>query len=275
MITKSFPVVAHYFPTEGYGCIGAPQENPLREITAAERWLEQLGCPVVYGPLGASTWYPYRATLGPRTRPLFLGESDFDSEPWLESGYKPIARYCSNLADNLLQIDATQARREKAIKDGWKIKNLADLDLRFALERCHAISEQAFEQAFCYRPISLSAFVALYEPLILQLDPRLMLFAESPTGIIAGFCLAYPDVQNPSLRQFVLKSLAIEPPFGGFGIGSVLVGEAHRIAHQQGYVHGGIHAFMWERSHSQKISGRVGQLIREYALYHKVLHPSQ
>ena len=66
-----------------------------------------------------------------------------------------------------------------------------------------------------------------------------------------------------------LKSLAVNPAYAGKGIGSWLVGEAHRKAHELGMVNGGVHALMWEGSFSKNISAHVGEVIRRYALYVK------
>ena len=264
-------VDVHYFEEEGYGRIDVPKANPVQMIARAEDWLRLHGCPLAYGPIGASTWTPYRATLGPFDRPLFFGESNFDPKPWIKSGYETIATYTSNLADNQLQMKVSSVHRSVLIKRGWSLLSLAKLDTDQALRRCYEISQQSFVNAFCYRAIPQSTFLALYQPFIQKIDPRLVLFAQSPEGIIAGFCLAYPDVQNPELRQFILKSLAVEPEYAGQGIGSWLVGEAHRNAESLGYTNGGVHAFMWTGSHSTKISAHAGCLIRRYALYQKKL----
>ena len=276
VVTKAqFPVQTHFFAKAGYGTIDVPHHSPLEEIAAAEDWLKNQGCSLVYGPLGASTWYSYRATLGPFDRPLFFGESNLAPEPWQQSGYSIAATYTSNLAGNAQQISSSHSRKEALLKQGWKLKTLEDINFMHALQNCHAISEAAFAKAFCYQEIELSAFVALYQPLLQQLDPRLILFAQAPDGSLAGFCLAYPDLLNPESQQFILKSLAVDPSYAGRGIGSWLVGEAHHKADSLGMRNGGIHALMWEGSFSRNISAHAGRLIRRYALYEKRLEAAQ
>jgi GNAT superfamily N-acetyltransferase len=271
MKMNQFPVRVHFFESDGYGCIEAPVENPLAEIAAAEVWLQKQGCRVVYGPLGVSTWFPYRSTLGPFERPYFFGESNFSSKPWVDSGYEIAATYTSNLASNQEQIQSSLLRGKKLMAEGWKCLSIEAIELEEVLKACHRISQRAFSNAFCYRDISQSDFLGLYMPLVEKLDPRLILLAVSPGGDFAGFCLSYPDISNPMSLQFVLKSLAVDPGYAGKGIGSWLVGEAHRQAHSMGMINGGIHALMWEGSFSTKISGHVGQVIRRYALYRKQL----
>ena len=122
-----------------------------------------------------------------------------------------------------------------------------------------------------YQEITEQDFIDMYGTLLERLDPRLILFAQSPAKDLVGFCLAYPDVANVELQQFILKSLAVEPDSGGLGIGSLLVGETHRIAQELNLINGGIHAFMWDGSLSRKISAHAGQPIRQYALFSKRL----
>jgi len=275
MKEKCFPVRAHFFPDERYGVIDSPVESPMEELLAAENWLQSLGCPIVYGPLGPSTWYAYRATLGPFERPLFFGESNFNPQPWEHLGYTIAASYTSSLASNAEQIKASQKRSQELINLGWKLRNLSDIDVDQALQYCHDIAEKAFSKAFCYRKIALPEFVGIYKPLVQKLDPRLILFAQAPDNKLAGFCLSYPDVLNSHLRQFVLKSLAVDPAYGGQGVGACLVAEAHRKADEMGMNNGGIHALMWEGSYSRNISAYAGTVIRRYALYQKRLDAAQ
>ena len=111
----------------------------------------------------------------------------------------------------------------------------------------------------------------MYQPLLEKIDPRLVLLAISPEDEVAGFCLSYPDLNNLNLRRFVLKTLAVDPKYANKGIGSWLVGEAHKRAEKLGFSGGGIHAYMWQDSHSQAISKHAGRIFREYVLFQKTL----
>ena len=163
MICREFPVRAYFFPDTAYGCIEAPQENPLAEIAAAEHWLSTQGCSKVYGPLGQSTWYSYRATLGPYERPLFYGETNFSADPWLQSGYKIVAKYQSNIADNQTQIASRENQNATLFSQGWSVEDLTQLQRKKALLNCHQISQNAFARAFLYRDISEPDFISMYK----------------------------------------------------------------------------------------------------------------
>ena len=103
------------------------------------------------------------------------------------------------------------------------------------------------------------------------IDPELVVVACSPEGEMAGYCFAIPDRPNPQLKQFVVKTLAVDPKWRTLGLGSWLVGNVHSRAHTAGWTGGGIHALMWTGSHSRQISAHAGEIIREYALFEKDL----
>ena len=271
---KQFPVQAWYASGSRYGAIESPAqittEAALSQITQAEEWLKSRGANRVYAPMGRSTWYPYRATFSKSREPFFYGETNFDPNVWIAAGYTIAARYISSSAENRAQIQSALHRKIRLEKLGWRAE-IYDSNQKNILKSCHQIANKAFSSAFCFQPIMWEEFRAMYQPLLLKIDPRLVLIARSPEGNIRGFCLSYPDINNPSLQRFVLKTLAVDPEFAGQGIGSWLTGEAHAQAEKIGLVGGGIHAYMWSGSHSQSISSHAGSVIREYALFEKDL----
>lgn len=262
----------------GVGCIGAPPDglDPDEAIARAESWLYDQGCSAARGPLDGATWYTYRANLGPLgSRPPFLGEPTARPAPWLARGYRPVARYVSTLVDNQAQIQAQAERGRQLRAAGWRITTMAEpelADFDAALALFHRLSLVAFSEAFSYTPIDLGQFRALYLPLRERFDPRLVLVAISPAREPAGFCFAIPDLLNPGRHEFIVKTLAVLPPYRRLGVGGWLVAEAHRIAHRVGWTGGGIHALMWEKSHSPRIGRPAGAtVIRRYALFERTL----
>lgn len=270
MKAKQFPVWARCFENFGYGSIEAPVENPQEEIAKAEGWLKSCGAKKVYAPMGLSTWYSYRATMPNSKEPFFYGESNFDAQVWMDAGYKVAAHYTSSLADNDDFIFSVQKKKERLETKGWRIE-IYNPQTEGLLERCHEIASKAFVNACCFQPISWEDFRALYRPLLQKIDPRLVLLARSPKGEVAGFCLAYPDMNNLPLKRFVLKTLAVDPMFAMQGIGSWLSGEMHLQAQTLGFTGGGIHAYMWSDSYSRTISKHSANIIREYVLFEKDL----
>jgi GNAT superfamily N-acetyltransferase len=261
---------AHIHPS--LAPIGTIQDGTEAQIAVAEDWLRSQGCTHARGPMGASTWQSYRASLGPHDRPPFLGEPTASATLWELRGYRPVAHYASALADNMQQIESSMARACSLVTAGWTLQTLDEAGgFQAALPTFYALSTAAFTEAFAYTPIDLAAFEQLYRPLEPLIDPGLVLLALSPEGEPAGYCLAIPDRLNPQLQQFIVKTIAVDPRWRGQGIGSWMVGNAHSRAHTAGWTAGGIHALMWTGSHSRKISAHAGHIIRRYALYEKAL----
>ena len=74
---------------------------------------------------------------------------------------------------------------------------------------------------------------------------------------------------NPILRRFVLKTLAVDPAFGGNGIGSWLTAEAHAKAEELGFTGGGIPRVYVEWLSLSEHFKDSGRTIREYVLFEK------
>jgi GNAT superfamily N-acetyltransferase len=205
-------------------------------------------------------------------RPAFLGEPVFSPAPFLTAGYKPIAHYASSLADNAAQIENGRKDGERLSTQGFRLVGIDAVGgFRGALPHFHEITSASFREAHSYSPSSWELFESIYAPLESRIDPRLVRLALSPEGKVAGYCFAIPDLLNPGLGQFIVKTLAVHPTWRCHRLGSWLVGAAHQEAEAAGYRSGGIHALMWAGSHSRAISSHGGTIFRRYALYEKEL----
>jgi len=256
------------------GCIGTAPEgmDPEEHIRQAEAWLIGQGCHAAQGPMDGSTWMSYRANLGPQDRPPFLAEPTADPTPWTASGYTIIAKYASALADNLEQAESAEKRSCRLVTAGWDLVNLTDMGgFQAVLPLFWRLSNASFAHAFAFSPIQYAQFQALYAPLESIIDPHMVTVAKSPDGEPAGFCFTIPDLLNPDRKEFIVKTICVDPKYRKEGIGSWMVGAAHSVAHARGWTAGGIHALMWSGSHSRSISQHSGVLLREYALFHKTL----
>jgi GNAT superfamily N-acetyltransferase len=233
-------------------------EGGVAAIRAGEAWLRARGCRRVLGPMEVSTWFPYRARLGPDAEPAFFGEPDEEPGAWLEAGYLEVARYASTLVQN----DAAIARGEHKRPAGVRVRRMHDSDEM--LELVYRISHEAFARAFAFTPLPRAAFEALYRPLAQTLDPRLVLIAErdgEPLGFVLGL--------SHGPKRMIVKTVAVRPDAQTAGLGTWLVGELHRAAAVLG-CREGIHALMWSGSHSGRICPS-GERIREYALFEREL----
>jgi hypothetical protein len=252
--------------------IGNIEDGTGEEIAAAEAWLKGQGCTHARGPMGRTTWSAYRAVVETDGRAPFLGEPTFSPDVWISRGYTPCAHYASAVADNIEQADAVVERSNTLASAGWEARGLdAHATFDNALQCFHRISSAAFTKAYSYTPISLDQFRSMYGPIEGMLDPRMVLTAFNPNNEPLGFCFTIPDRLNPQSKQFIIKTLAVDPTCHQLGIGSWLTGVAHDRAHQLGWTHGGIHALMWTGSHSRTISKTAATIFRRYALFEKTL----
>ena len=251
---------------------GNIEDGTIDQIVEAEHWLRSQGCTHARGPLGATTWHAYRAVIETDGRAPFLGEPQFSPVVWEARGYSICANYASALAPNSGQSESAQAHSSKLMDAGWTIDDLQSFGGFEAGLKCfHEISTAAFTKAFAYTPLPLDAFRAMYAPIESIIDPRMVLIAISPSGKPAAFCFSIPDQLNPETKQFIIKTLAVDPEHRRAGIGSWLTAAGHRKAHELGWTAGGIHALMWTDSHSRQISKHAGTIFRRYALYEKAL----
>jgi GNAT superfamily N-acetyltransferase len=233
-------------------------EGGVAAIRAGEAWLRVRGCTRVQGPMEVSTWFPYRARLGPDAEPGFFGEPEAEPGAWLEAGYREVARYASTLVQN----DVAIARGEEKRPAGVRVRQMHDSDE--VVELVYRISHEAFARAFAFTPLPRTAFDALYRPMAQALDPRLVLIAEregEPVGFVLGLL--------HRAGRLIVKTLAVRPGVQSAGVGTWLVGELHRTAAALG-CREGVHALMWSGSHSRRICPS-GEVIREYALFEREL----
>ena len=244
-------------PTGALGDLTGGRET----LKAGEDWLREQGCTAVQGPLEVATWFPYRANLGPWDEKPFVGEPLASPGPWLNGGYRVVARYASALAPNDVAIAYGRAKKPK----GLTLRAMTDFDADLPV--IHAIVLATFRDAYAYSPLPLVGMQALYAPLRPHILPELVLIAESE-GVPVGFVFGFPDLYCPG--RFLVKTLAVLPEHRRSGAGAWLVGELHAAAAAMGFT-AGIHALMWKGSRSRNISKHGGRIFREYALYMKSL----
>ena len=241
------------------------------DLAAAEDWLRGQGCTRALGPMSGSTWLPYRANLGPTVEPVFHGEPSTAPETLLAAGYQPVSHYTSTACDHAPQIALADQVAPTLLAAGWRLGTLADLgEPAAALQALHSLVLAAFRDAFAYVPLHFHDFAGLYGGAGSRSDPALVLVAHAPDGTLGGLCFCFRDPLLADPARLVVKTLAVHPGWRRKGVGQWLVGEAHRVARARGYAYG-IHALMWARSQSQRITAHGGRVVRRYALYGKDL----
>jgi GNAT superfamily N-acetyltransferase len=246
-------------------------------LAAALDRLRAEGVDRVVGPLDGSTWFGYRVVTDPAPDG---GEPalPFALEPWPPAvvgsafeaaGFGPVDHYLSSRVDALPDESARLDAEMEELADGLLTIRAFQIDVAEAeLRALHPLLLEAFAENPYYAPLDVDRFLALYQPLLAQVDPDLVLVAEQE-GWPVGVVLAVPDAaqaaRGEAVDTVVVKTLAVAPETRGRGLGGALVRAVQEAARAKGY-RSAIHALMHTENDSVKISRHLGRPIRRYAL---------
>ena len=246
-------------------------------LDAAADRLRQRGMSRAVGPMDGSTWFGYRVVTATDGRAPFAMEpapQPVVAQSFEQAGFAPVARYLSShveaLPDDSAQAAADLARLAEA---GVTVRAFEPSRARVELAALHGLLLRAFAGNPYYAPLALDRFLALYHPLVAQVDPELVLVAETarqrgepePVGVV----LAMPDLAQRARREaadtLVVKTLAVDPRARGQGIGGALVRAVQERARARGLT-SAIHALMHAGNASTRISASLGVPFRRSAL---------
>jgi GNAT superfamily N-acetyltransferase len=241
--------------------------------------LQAEGVSLAVGPMDGNTWRRYRFVSEPGEEPSFFLEPENPSvypAYFLAAGFTPLAEYSSARVSDLTNRHERIPRaiaRLKGAGIAWR-----PLDKRRFEEELRAIyrlSLESFTHNFLYTPIGEEAFLEQYRLIAPHVEPELTLMAEQD-GELLGYLFGIPDLnqtrRGEELDTFIVKTVAVLPQRRAAGLGSVLVAESQRIAHELGYRRA-IHALMHDANSSRNISAHYARTMRRYTLYQQKLGP--
>lgn len=262
-------------------------------LAAAVRYLEANGCHEIVGPMDFSTWYPYRHSTGPFDgEPLLLEpySPPHHEEQWRRAGFAPVQHYFSSRIDDPgIAVRAAVTKTDELERRGFAFRTLRMEHLDAALHALYELTVREFAENPYYTPIDWQEFRSLYEGVERGLEPRLVIFAFSPQGNLAGYVFAVPnhvhaarllDGGTAGFREklralramrntdsVLVKTLCVGSSYRSHGLGGVLIAKAHEAALDLGYRRV-FHMLMHESNHSARIGERSGSVVaRRYALY--------
>ncbi len=250
----------------GFSCTSADAGRDA--ILSAAATLRSEGFGALIGPMDGDTWHRYRVvTESDGSAPYFLEpvSGAHDSEAFRTAGFSSISSYVSARAS----LDDATHQPVVAIPGititPWDGQNASQLTGGLFEMSKHAFAGNAF-----YKPITREAFLALYQPILAAIDPRLVMFARDADGTLAGYLFAIPDrLQGAAPATGIIKTYASTQR----GVGRMLVDAAHRTMKDLGY-RDVIHALMHTGNQSRERSARHhGQVFRRYDLMGRTLEP--
>jgi L-amino acid N-acyltransferase YncA len=261
--------IGHYAATDaGYG--EAVLQYAIRELKSRR-------CDIAVGPLDGNTWRRYRfITERGDANPFFL-EPD-NPEEWplhFESvGFSPLAHYVSEINPDIANRQPELGSlRDKFTDLGIQIVPVDVDDPVDDMAGIYRVVCESFKEAFMYTPLDIDNYCSMYEPLLMQVDPRLMLVAKH-AGEVVGFILAPPDFLQLQYQHrmdaIVIKTVAVLPQKEYSGLGRVLIVDLLKNAIGMGFTTA-ISALMQTQNRSQKISSDCAGPMRAYALYAREL----
>lgn len=246
-------------------------EHAFRELSAN-------GCTMAVGPMDGSTWRQYRFRTGGDCSPAFFLEPSNPPEwpaQFLDSGFKPLARYYSSVDERLEYDDDSHAHRaaDRLAKTGVTLRPLDMAHFSEELAAIHPVITASFQKGFLYQPLSPAEFSAQYEPIRRAVRPELVTIAMHE-GRPVGLIFTLPDVlqarAGKSVDTAIVKTLCILPERQYAGLGSHLLAVNRRAVRALGYRRL-IHALMHESNESLNLSARYATVFRHYTLFAKSL----
>ncbi|MBT3219146.1 MAG: GNAT family N-acetyltransferase [Proteobacteria bacterium] len=236
---------------------------------AAEKWLKEQGCSVVRGPMEIGNFFGHQVCLGPFNSPPYSLEPTEPADRWLAAGYEPIAHYAATLPDSRRVIDVARDSAARLSVQGLTIEawpngeRLSNASFHRLMEAFEPVFNLSFASHFAYLPITDQILHAWLSPCAPFVDSRLTMLARTPGGEPVGFVLTLRNQSDPT--QFLIHTLAVLPPYQRRGVGTWLVGAAHRAGQRAGY-RSGVHCLTpTEGLHQTK------EVLRQYALLQKDL----
>ncbi len=261
--------IGHYSATDAqYG--EAVLQHALRE-------LKHRRCDLAVGPLDGNTWRNYRfITERGDANPFFLEPDNPDEWPlhFGHAGFSTLAHYVSEINPDMANRQPELGSlREKFASLGVQINPVDVDDPVDDMAGIYRVVCESFRTSFMYTPLDIDSYCSLYEPMLMQVDPSLILVAKH-AGEVVGFILAPPDFLQLKYQHrmdaIVIKTVAVLPRKEYSGLGRVLIVDCLKNAINMGFTTA-ISALMHVQNRSQKISSDCAGPMRAYALFAKEL----
>jgi len=272
------------------------QEAADAVLNAACAWLTKLECTVARGPINRDTWHRYRImTKGHREQPIMLEpyNKDYYAHLFVKAGWVVACDYFSTINMNIKSVlDLHKKYLVFAKRKKCTFRKIDFNKFEQELEVIYKISLQAFEDNYCFAPISLDEFLEIYAPSKHFVDPELVHIGIAPSGNDAGFAFGYPEYsaalasmggstgwfsklqfwintrRKPTIFNY--KTVCVTNEARRTGMASALSALLYESAMAQGYKISR-HCLMKNDNVSRRFDEGSGVTYKEYALFERPL----
>lgn len=240
---------------------------------AAKDLARKAGKMALIGPMNGSTWNDYRLSDDHEYPNFFLEPYHhlYYHHHFQHFGAKVIARYRSNLVEKLgFDTERVQLLEKGFLQDGITFRTFQPEKGEQELTRIWEFTSKVFQSNYLYTPLTLSAFLEKYKPLLPLLEPEFISLAENETGQLVALNFCFRDQWHPGKKRLIAKTVARLPESRYAGIGQVLGKLVYSVAQQKG-ITSFVHAFMIDDNASNRLSGNLaGHPFKTYSLYGQV-----
>ncbi len=247
-------------------CSGPERAVALRALLEATRsWARTQGATRLLGPIFFATWWPYRVLAcdhGPVPWP-FPGEhieGQHRMADYRSMGLEVTDRFVSRHLDRrwppwwALDYLERWLRRNSRVT----IRRLDAAECQAQSSNLFAMVSDIFSQNAHYTPLDETTFTRVY---LAGLPERgIVLGAFEPGGALVGFCSG--SIEG---RVGILKTVGVVAHHRGTRLGMGLTYQFHRELMRDGCTQA-VHALMKDDNASNRLSGRVARVMREYVL---------
>ncbi len=240
-------------------------------LAAALAWIGGQTRATAYGPLTFNTWLPYRFRIDhdPERFAWEPGQPPEYVEQFRAAGFATDMGYRSEAVAGLdAFVDSTAADARKAAALGYSIRGVDRAG--FLSAELHALTLEAFTDAYLIEPIPLAVFEQLNLPIAERYGFEHARLAVDGAGKLAGYFFAFED-RSGERPYLVWKTIALRRDARGVGLSNALMHEVAKGALAKGLRHA-IAALFRDGVQSASYSRKCPLLWRhEYALFRKDL----
>ena len=237
-----------------------------RLLNAVGTLLRHEGYEAAIGPMDGDTWHRYRLVAESDGSAPFLMEpvsGPYDKAAFEASGFASISSYASSRTS----LNEAIGTSPPAAMDGVSITAWNGNDAHSLIGGLADIAVESFKGNPFFKPITKSAVLQLYEPLLPSIDPRLVFFAHDKSGRI-GFLFGLPNrMEGSRPSSVILKTYAATRR----GVGHLLADRFHRTAKELGFVNVIYAPMHIDNVSFQRTARYGGRVFRRYALMGKKL----